>query len=248
MRCPLAGALALVASVATCSMAAAATDITPKDMGLLTIVDSFNTERELDGGGSSQTFTLRLPEGASCPGDSANDQWRIQSFLVPAAVDIEALSFGELGPAGPGEWALYGVETSPVVDQLLAQNASPGQPGLIMPFRPMTFAVYTDGVLAPGTYRLGVACTYFRALERYWHTQVVVSADPADAPAQLTWAVDPAAAGTRGAAPSESSSPSVPIVAFAVLTAVAVVVIAKRRFRRPNTKPSYQTTPIKEHA
>ena len=34
---------------------------------------------------SDTTFTLRLPAGAACTGDSANDGYRVQSYMVRAS-------------------------------------------------------------------------------------------------------------------------------------------------------------------
>ena len=53
-------------------------------------------------GGSRTAFALRLPNGASCPGDSADDGYRVNSFVVPATVRVEDIAFDGQGPTPSG--------------------------------------------------------------------------------------------------------------------------------------------------
>src|SRR5262245_29250980 len=48
------------------------------DAGAVSVVAADDPSRVLTEGGSADAFTLRLPEDAVCPGDSANDDWRVQ--------------------------------------------------------------------------------------------------------------------------------------------------------------------------
>ena len=52
-----------------------------------TIVVGGSDDETVARGGSATEFSLALPDGAACPGDSATGNWRVQSFLVPAADD-----------------------------------------------------------------------------------------------------------------------------------------------------------------
>ena len=52
----------------------------------------------LEGGGSATPFGLRLPEGAACQGDSADDSYRVEAFLVPEGTDPGSVVYGELAP------------------------------------------------------------------------------------------------------------------------------------------------------
>src|SRR5687768_17333907 len=52
------------------------------------------TGAPLDEGGSATPFTLQLPVGAACTGDSASSDYRVQSYMVPSAVDPNTLTFG----------------------------------------------------------------------------------------------------------------------------------------------------------
>ena len=57
--------------------------------------------RPIDGGGSATPFTLRLPDGAACPGDSANDGYRVNSYMVPLDVDPTTVTYLNAG----NQWA-----------------------------------------------------------------------------------------------------------------------------------------------
>ncbi len=181
----------------------------------------------LDDGASSTVFTLRLPDGAACPGDSADDDFRIQSFVVPADVDPGDLTYESTKPAGDGLWALYAVTSDPFVQGLTAMALDPGDPGLIDGLPAFDFAVFPPGTLAEGVNHIGIACTRFNETIRYWDTDIVLTNTPEDEPAQLTWvAVD---------APDRSSSSSNPLLRVglgAIALAVgggAVVLIRRRR-------------------
>jgi hypothetical protein len=173
--------LSLVAPVAS----AAAVD--PVRSGDAVIVDSSDGSRELTHGQSATQFSVRLPAGAACPGDSANDQWRVQSFMIPVADSPAHLGYNVAGPDGQGQFALYAVNTSPLVDSLTNQNTSPGQPGVIPAIPPLSFAAFPPGVLPAGTYRIGIACTLSRKTANYWDTEVVITSSPGDKPSQVVW-------------------------------------------------------------
>src|SRR5262245_9642793 len=88
-------AIVALTGVATLSsQSVAAGTYTPVDAGDVVVVDAIDNSSELTGGGSAVPFTLRLPDGATCPGDSAHDQWRVQSFLIPSTVDMASVKWG----------------------------------------------------------------------------------------------------------------------------------------------------------
>lgn len=159
----------------------------PVRSGDAVIVDSNDGSHELSHGQSSTQFSLRLPATATCPGDSANDQWRFQTFMVPAANDPATLHYGVAGPDGPGQFPLFQVNTAQLVDNLTNQNTQPGQPGVIPAIPPLSFAAFPPGVLPSGTYRIGIACTLSRKTANYWDTEVVITASPNDKPSQFVW-------------------------------------------------------------
>jgi hypothetical protein len=186
--------------------------------GEVVVVEADNLAKELTGGGSATVFTLRLPDGASCPGDSANDQYRVQSFIVPSADDPGIFTYGSIKPDGEGRWALYGVDTRPFVHALTERNDGAGLPGRIGGLPPLSFAVFPPGELPEGAYRIGVACTRFRKTERYWDTELMLLTGPDDEPGQLRWhlaSVDPSSGdGSSGATGLALVAAAAALVAF----------------------------------
>ena len=206
------------------------------DGGDAVVVEPNAVMRELEGGGSATSYSLRLPDGASCPGDTRNDQWAFQTFMVPVDADPSTLKFSIAGHAGPYQYALYQEGTQPLTDAILVPNAEPGLPGRIPPIPPLTFSVFPPGELE-GTYRIGVACTFLRDAAIYWDATIVVEVDADDEPGQFVWRTEGAPVAQSS---GESSSP--PLAAAAVGVGVlAVAVVALRRRTRPSTSS-------KEHA
>jgi hypothetical protein len=214
----------VVLILATC-VGATVADAAGRRSGDVVIVSS-STHRPIDHGGSSTTFTLRLPSDASCPGDSAHDQWRVQTFLVPAATDPAVLRYALQGPHIDGGYPLFDVATHPVSQLLLRANEAAGAVGYIDALPDMDFRVFKDARLTPGEYRLGIACTLWRETAHYWDTRIVITAAASDQPAHVQWRLT--SAPTSVLAPS-SSSPW-PTYLAVVLVAIALVAVW-RRFR-----------------
>ena len=238
----LAAVVAAVGAVMITSGPALGQDAqTGDDAGAAIIVDSVNTARELDEFDSTTAFRLRLPEGASCPGDTANDDYVVQTFLVPADTDLASLKYNDRSPDGND--LLYRplrfVNGESSVQVPTNQNGGPGQPGLIVePALPFTFAFYRENSLPPGRWKLGVACTPLGwVVDRFWDVEVELESAPEVIPGGLRITV----LDDEGSVAVETSDddPSViPIlVGAALLIAVLVVVI-----RRSNKKPSVPAT------
>src|SRR5262249_44177329 len=110
-------------------------------------------------GGSSTAWTLKLPSGAACSGDSATHAFHVYSFIVPASVDPGTLTFN--ASTGPSTG-------NPLVDSsgtaYLATNTAQttGQVIQIPPFDFKLFATTDQGgtklALPPGDYKAGLAC------------------------------------------------------------------------------------------
>ena len=75
-------------------------------------VQANNRLRPFTEGTHESAFSLRLPRGATCPGDSMNDDWRVQSFVVPSTDDPGALRYMVTGPEGPENDARVAIYTS----------------------------------------------------------------------------------------------------------------------------------------
>lgn len=180
----------------------------------------------LAGGGSATSFGLKLPDGAACPGDSLNDDWRVSSFIVPETDDPGTFTFAATKPDGDGRYALYTLDTRSYVNRFTTMAESPGGPGPIDEVPVFNLGLYTGGRLAEGNYRIGLACTLYNDVYRYWDTQIVVTAVPSDQPAQLTWKL--ASGGSQGS--DNSSFLFVPfVIVGAVVVLIAVLIMARHR-------------------
>ena len=178
---------AAVARLAIPAGAAATPGVEPGRAVVVSSADAGASPRER--GGSRTQFSLRLPPGSSCPGDSANDGYRVQSFIVPGADDVSTLTFRSVSPQVPGGYALYDLVTNPFIQAQTADARAPGQPGLIINIPNFSFAVFPPGRLPPGRYHVGIACSLHNNTVRYWSTDLVLSAAPDDQPAHLRWQV-----------------------------------------------------------
>jgi hypothetical protein len=206
------------------------------DLGDLVVLDVDGAP--LRNGGSATEFSLQMPPDATCPGDSMSDQWRVQSFVAPAADDIGSLHYGVIGPDGPAQYALFAVDTKPFAHQLTLANAAAGQPGRIGGVPLMSFAVMTPGLLPAGRYRIGIACTLFGATAHYWDTEIVLEDSPGDVPAQFTWRLPDA---PLYQPPEPWSSPWRWVGGVLVLGGVFVVgwaLVSRSRSARPTAEES----------
>ena len=158
----------------------------PADAGSVEIITPQG--EPLTSGGSTTLYSLDLPEGAACPGDSASGNWLVQGFLIPVQDDPGAIKYGVVGPEGT-QFPLFAFDTRPYAHQTTQVSSSPDDPGIIPALPGLTFSVFEPGYVPAGTYKIGVACTFFRQTAYYWDTEIVIESNPDDSPAQLTWRV-----------------------------------------------------------
>jgi len=185
--------------------------------GNATVTDP-QTNQPLTSGGSSTSFTLKLPAGAACTGDSATGQYKVQSYMVPSNVDPGSLQFGSTGPQPTAFGAnfkepLYDTNGTAYVNGQTANATTPGGPGPIINIPTFNFAVYSPGNIPAGIYNVGIACTLGPASttqeDKYWNVQLTFTTDQNDSPAQIHWTVTPTATtSTTGAATTSSTSSS----------------------------------------
>jgi hypothetical protein len=183
------GVWALVGTTAE----AQAPETTPIEAGNVLVYEPSRPGNALERGDSNSEFGLRLPEGAECPGDSRNDGWRVQAFIVPIDKPMAEVEWTVIGATGPNQSLLFTSTQGLFVDELTVANAGPGQPGRIPDPPIFSFAIMKPGTLAPGEYRIGIACTNRRQLDRYWDATMVIAADPDVQPGQLQWRLPGAA-------------------------------------------------------
>lgn len=204
----------------------------PVDDGAVVITTPDGTP--LSGGGSATPFTVQLPDGVTCPGDSASDDWRVQSFMIPNGDDPGSIEYGFAGPEGT-QFPLFAADTRPYAHQLLPVNAGPGQPARIPAIPPLTFTIFPADAIALGEYRIGIACTYFRATAKYWDTKIVLTPSSDDEPSKFVWTVVDAPTGAVDGATADDDDGISPVVialglgAIGVAAVAAVLVVRRRR-------------------
>ena len=172
----------------------------------------------LESGGSTTAFSIGLPAGAACTGDSATGGYRIQSYMVPAAIDPATLKFNANGPTPSGVDVDFSqplfdtVGGTPYVEALTAIADTPGGPGLILSIPGFNFAVFSTGHILPGVYNLGIACTLGPPteedqLEKYWNTQMTFTEDAAD-PIGVKWLTTTTVPPTTTTIPTTTTMPA----------------------------------------
>jgi hypothetical protein len=205
--------------------------------GGLTIVEPYAQTKPVTHGDGNTIFSVSVPADATCPGDSTNDQWRVTTFMVPSTDSMDTVQFTAFGPGPeePGRYPLVGLDTNPVVEQFLQRNDVAGQPGLILPFAPMSF-VFLDGQTVPnGTYRVGVACTVFDRPAMYWDTQIVVTTSSTKAD-DFRWRLTTVPESVNQ--PKHRSSWPTVLVFFALVAAAVIWLLVRRRSpRNPPSRP-----------
>lgn len=166
--------------------------------GAVTFAD---TSGPITAGGSGD-FTMKVPLGAACQGSGASN-YRWETFLVAASVDVGALTFGS-GPNAVGSSfvsAVFGADGDPVSTKF--PGASPL--GIISGIPPLSLP-NTATPLPLGVYKIGVACQLSGAIQEYWSTTITVTANVADTPLGIAWAVGGAAVVTTTTAAATTTT------------------------------------------
>ena len=165
-------------------------------------------------GTGATNFTINLGGSASCPGD-ANAGYRWQTFMIPAAADIDAtLTFGSSGPTAVGSefrQPLFDVSGSPVVAKLPDIAVAPATTGGISGIPNFNFQVFSPTNIPNGAYNIGVACTLGAAgatqLKSYWSQQITITNDPTNQDnAKVDWATSTPVSTTTTAAPTTTTT------------------------------------------
>ena len=166
-------------------------------------------------GTGATNFTINLGGSASCPGDG-NAGYRWQTFMIPAAADIDAtLTFGSQGPTPVGaefRAPLFDTNGSPVVSKLPDIAVAPATTGGISGIPNFNFQVFSPTNIPDGAYKIGVACTLGAAsatqLKSYWSQQITITNDPTNTDnAQVDWTVSaPVQTTTTTAAPTTTTT------------------------------------------
>ena len=166
-------------------------------------------------GTGATNFTINLGGSASCPGDG-NAGYRWQTFMIPAAADIDAtLTFGSSGPTAVGSefrQPLFDSTGSPVVAKLPDIAVAPATTGGISGIPNFNFQVFSPTNIPDGAYNIGVACTLGAAgptqLKSYWSQQITITNDATNQDnAKIDWvASTPVPTTTTTAAPTTTTT------------------------------------------
>lgn len=218
-----------------------------EDAGSVVMVDPLNDAREYTRGDTTSAFTLRLPEGAACPGDSANDGWRVQTFIVPTGTDLSQLQFLALRPASEApleQRSLREINGGIYTQQMTQANTVAGDPGIVLGLPPLTFAYFEAGTFPPGSYQIGVACTTPDwVVRRYWNSEIEFESAPEIDPGGMRWTFL-----GDGVTPVEGDG--FPVFAIGVAGAAGLglllVGVLSLRRRRSTNEESRQPMPLEE--
>jgi len=201
----------------------------PVDGGSVTIIEPESTSNPMVSGDSNSAFQLVLPEGASCPGDSFHENWRVNSFIIPATDDPGSLRYGIISPDGEGRRSLYTVTTRPFIHMVLGKSDGAGEPGPIVQPEPMTFAVYPAGQFPPGNYRIGLACSEFRETAVFWDAEITLTEASNVQPGGFAWSlVENPPVGAPGQRNSGGSDSWIPLIAGLLVVAGGVAILRRR--------------------
>jgi hypothetical protein len=163
------------------------------------------------------------PTNAYCPGDSATDGYRVQTFLTPASVDPATLTYDVTGPIVPAAdaaqqpytWSLFSINQT----QYIAYNTSVNPKGFIDPTQ-FPFALdILSGLLPTGDYLVGIACSKNGITETYWEQPITITANGA------AYAV----AVNNGPTPVVPEAPLSVLLPLTGLGAVGVFMLIRRR-------------------
>lgn len=155
-------------------------------------------------GTSATEFNLNPPVGATCPGDNTSG-YLFHTFITPLGNDPADFVYS---PSGTplGEPAFTNNLANSIGTRF--RNIAPGLgDGLVIPQLGLSFAsTSVFGSLTPGAYTVGYACTVPDAgftinTERFWSTNITITASPGAGPNNFTYSV-----GVAPAAPTVTAA------------------------------------------
>ena len=230
--------LATGAVVATLPFLAAATVSTVAGASTLNGIATIATPgtlAPLTSGGSATQFTVTLPAGAACTGDTASGNYHVFSYFVDPSVTITSLNFATQQPSAgfglvDGSGAYYGPANTAITTGQVVQIPQNFQWAPVV----TTDSVYTPAQLAAQPYwNTGIACANASgAVTDYWNAQVVFTATSSDSNGFI-WAVGPS-----------TGAPEVPFTIILPVIAAVVIGGAVWLRRRPQTHRPADTTAV----
>ncbi|MGB7050105.1 MAG: hypothetical protein WBG41_00895 [Acidimicrobiales bacterium] len=228
----LAAASACVSAAALLG-AAAVVASSPADAAVVTNRQAIvqpGTLTPLRGGGSATPYGIALPAGASCPGDTAHDQYRVYSYLIPAGVALSSVSYkGDLPHRYYG-FIAYGayfgaVNTAEGTGQII------GIPPAFTFSRLTPSELFNGGTTSSATWEGGIACVNPHGVATdAWNTQFRFVRDAKD-PGGFRWTAEDAGSVSSGGGNSWLWI-GAGLIALSVLSAVILLLLLQRRGAR----------------
>lgn len=181
---------------------------------------------------STAQFTVSLPAGAACTGNTSSDGYHVWTYLVPVGTNVSSVTIvNEFPSTGYGIFDATGSYAGPyntaISDQIttLPNNFEWG------PFvnqNSLLSAILDNSTT--GVWNAGIACANSSGvITDYWNTQVTFTASNTD-PNGFTWSALPGD-------PNEGAAPEVPYTIVIPLLAVgifgATLLIRRRRSAAP---------------
>jgi hypothetical protein len=153
--------------------------------GVATVADP-GTTTALTSGGSDTQFTLVLPAGAACSGDTATGGYHIYSYLIPEGTALSSVTFNQHPSTGLGLFDETGSYYGPV-NTAVQTGQVPTLPndfewGAFIAAHPSDLAtlLYTGGT--SGVWEGGIACaTTAGVVSDNWNTQFTFTQSNSDA-------------------------------------------------------------------
>lgn len=179
----------------------------------------------LKSGGSSTPYGVVLPQGASCPGDTAHKGYHVFSYLVPKGVAPTVVSFKT---GVPSRWFGYIADGAYYGAINTAENTGEivGLPTEFTWSRLTPQDLFRQGQEV-ATWEGGIACASIDGVvTNFWNSEIVFKADPTD-PGGFTWSV----AMPKSLADPKHSAPWVAIALILVALALSVIAIGLRHSR-----------------
>lgn len=188
----------------------------------------------LHGGGSTTPYGVVLPADASCPGDTAHDQYRVYSYLIPAGVALTSVSFKGFLPRSYYGFIAYGayfgaVNTAEGTGQIV------GIPDAFVFSRLTPSDLFSRATTNSATWEGGIACVNRQgAATDAWNTQFHFVRDPAD-PGGFRWTVEhPALVSASGGTPWLWIGGG--LIALSVLSAAILLILVRRDPRQSDAR------------
>jgi hypothetical protein len=169
---------------------------TAATVGATATIANPETALELPSGGSQTAFTVTLPVGAACSGDTANDGFHVYSYLVEKGTDLSSITFINFPSQGYGFVDNTGTYYGPV-NTAINTGQIIGIPNNFV-WGPLAETGGGSVPLAtllggdtPGVWEAGIVCANASgAVSDSWNTEVTFAASDSD-PGGFTWSAVP---------------------------------------------------------